>query len=104
MSGGPLDGGRTLRAALGGLRLDRPRRTLLAVAARPDLWGTAVRTVVRSATPGWWRPRPSTPAPPPEYLAFRSETMLGGNGQGRLAPTEVVAYLAWCKRMRGIGG
>ncbi|MDQ2726076.1 MAG: hypothetical protein M3Y36_11370, partial [Actinomycetota bacterium] len=79
-------------------------RTAAAVAARPGLWGTAVRMAGRSAASGWWRRWPSTPAPPLEYVAFRSETMLGGGGAGRLAPTEVIAYLQWCKRMRAIGG
>ncbi|MDQ2726466.1 MAG: hypothetical protein M3Y91_01050 [Actinomycetota bacterium] len=103
---GPSDGraDRTLRAALGGLRLDRPLRTAGAVAARPELWGTALRMAARSAASGWWRHWPSTPAPPPEYVAFRGETMLGGHGAGRLAPSEVVAFLQWCKRMRAIGG
>lgn len=98
------DDGRSLRTAVEGLRLARPLWTALAVAARPELWGTAVRMVLRSAAPGWWRHRPSTPAPPLEYVSFRSETMLGGGGRGRLAPTEVVAYLHWCKRMHAIGG
>jgi hypothetical protein len=93
-----------LRAALGGLRLDRPGRTVVALAARPALWAIAVRMVLRSAAPGWWYRRPPTPAPPPDYLAFRAETMLGGGGSGRLAPNEVVAYLRWCRRMRAIGG
>lgn len=98
------DGDRPLRAALAGLRLARPLGTVVAVAARPGLWATAVRLVFRSAASGWWRHWPSTPAPPLEYVAFRRETMLGGTGPGRLTPTEVVAYLQWCKRMRTIGG
>lgn len=103
MSGPPDDGGRPLRAALEGLRLAQPRRTVLALAARPSLWGTGVRLVLRSAASGWWRPWPSTPAPPLEYVAFRAETMLGGNTPGRLSPAEVIAYLQWCKRMHAIG-
>lgn len=101
---GPPDDGAPLRAALGGLRLAHPLRTVAAVVARPDLWGTAIRMVLRSAAPGWWRRRPATPAPPVEYVAFRTETMLGGGGAGHLDAAEVVSYLRWCKRMRAIGG
>ncbi|MDQ6838805.1 MAG: hypothetical protein M3137_10860 [Actinomycetota bacterium] len=104
MTGAAGTGGRPLRAALGGLRLARPGRTALGVVLRPGLWGTAIRMVARTAVPGWRRRWPPTPAPSVDYVAFRSETMLGGRGLGRLTPTEVVAYLQWCKRMRAIGG
>jgi hypothetical protein len=97
-------GGGPLRAALGGLRLARPGRTVVALAARPGLWVVAARMVLLSAAPGWWHRWPATPAPPLDYVAFRSETMLGGGGSGRLAPDEVVAYLRWCRRMRAFGG
>ncbi|MDQ6782445.1 MAG: hypothetical protein M3063_03140 [Actinomycetota bacterium] len=96
--GGPL------RAALSGLHLARPVRTAVAVASHPDLWRTAIRLVLRTAAPGWWRHVPATPAPSLEYVAFRTDTMLGAGGQRRLTPGEVVAFLQWCKRMRAIGG
>jgi hypothetical protein len=72
----------------------------LAVARRPSLWCTAIRQVVRLADRGWWRRRPPLPVPPADYLAFRTATQYGGAGDvpARTVASDVVNYLAWCKR------
>lgn len=92
-----------LGGALAALRLEAPGRTLARVAARPDLWPEvarlAWRTGQRRRAGGWVR----RPYPPADYLAFRAEAMLGGGKRG-LRPGEVVDYLAWCRRMRRLGG
>lgn len=92
------------RQTAGGLRLARPGRTAVAVAARPGLWLTVLRLGWRTVPAGWWHRWPLVPNPPPAYVAFRAETMLGAAGPGALAPAEVVAYLRWCRRMRALGG
>jgi hypothetical protein len=84
---------------------------VLALAARPDLWPTAVRVGWRMATPGWWRRLPLRPWPSPAYLKFRLETMYGGppvgaagNGPGgapSMSGAELVRYLEWCRRLPG---
>lgn len=71
-----------------------------AVLVRPSLWLTAIRTLARLATPGWWRRRPHLPLPDPDYLRFRMETQYGGDGSASPAPADVVAYLRWCRRAR----
>ena len=70
-----------------------------AVVVRPSLWPIALRQVAVLARPGWWRRAPFLPVPPPAYLAFRLETMYGGDGH---PPTghDVVGYLAWCRSQR----
>ncbi|MGQ0520600.1 MAG: hypothetical protein ACT4PX_05545 [Actinomycetota bacterium] len=70
-----------------------------AVAARPHLWPTAVRQAALLAPPGWWRRRPFLPLPDPGYLAFRLETMYGGEAPAPHAG-DVVAYLRWCRSYR----
>jgi hypothetical protein len=68
----------------------------LAVLARPDLWLTALGRVVRLARPGWWRRWPPLPAPDPAYLRFRLQTQYGDPDR-EPEPTDVVAYLRWCR-------
>ena len=71
-------------------------RAVLAVAARPSLWVTAVKQAVRLAEPGWWRHRPFLPAPDRDYMRFRLETQYGDTAH----PAEggdLVAYLRWCR-------
>ncbi len=70
----------------------------LAVAARPRLWGTALRQLWLVARPRWWRNRPFLPLPDPEYLRFRLETQYGPRGEP--APADAVAYLEWCRSLR----
>lgn len=76
------------------LRLVRPG-VLVAVAARPRLWPTAVRQVARLARPGWWRRPPFLPLPPVAYLRFRLQTQYGD--ERAPDPADVVSYLAWCR-------
>ena len=68
----------------------------LCVAARPRLWGTAVRAGLRMAAPGWWHRWPPLPAPPEPYLRFRAQTSNGSEEPP--SPAEVVDYLEWCRR------
>ena len=74
-------------------------RAVGAVVARPSLWPIAVRQVVVLARPGWWRRPPFLPLPDRRYLAFRLETMYGGEGRPP-AGADVVGYLRWCKGQR----
>ncbi len=92
------------RDALAAVMPARPGRAALLLAQRPDLWASVVRLGWRMAPPRWWRRWPLVPTPPPDYLAFRMETMLGGSGSARLEPEAVIAYLEWCRRMRAVGG
>ena len=68
----------------------------LAVVRRPRLWGTAVRQGVLLARPGWWRRRPFLPLPDPGYLRFRMLTAYGDPGHPP-DPSDLVAYLHWCR-------
>ena len=72
-------------------------RVAAAVALRPDLWGTAVRQMRRTAPRGWWRRPPFLPVPSGGYLRFRLVTQYGA-ADHRPEPADVVNYLAWCKR------
>jgi len=72
-----------------------------AVAARPSLWATAVAQLFALAPKGWWRHRPYIPAPDPDYLAFRLQTMYGDPDHVP-EPGDVVTYLKWCRTMRGL--
>jgi hypothetical protein len=58
-----------------------------------------VRQVFRLARSGWWRRPPFLPLPDAEYLRFRFETQYGTAGGARPDPTDVVAYLEWCRGM-----
>ena len=72
-----------------------PIRATLAVATRPDLWVTGLRTALR------FRPRRGGKLGP--YVAFRMETQYGGARVARRRaadPADVVAYLEW---LRSIG-
>ncbi len=71
---------------------------LAAVVRRPRLWLVAVAALVRLARPGWWHRWPFRPVPTPGYLHLRMVTAYGGDGEGRLASDDVVAYLEWCRR------
>lgn len=87
-----------LRGVIDGLRLARPGITAVVVVARPALWPTAIRLALGAARRGWWHRWPVSPLPPASYIAFRAETMLGRAGDRGLTPSEVVAYLRWCRR------
>jgi hypothetical protein len=71
------------------------RGAVVAVAARPELWWTALRTLRRLAAPGWWH-RPSLPLPDSRLWTFRMVTMYG-KADTEPSPHDVVTYLAWCR-------
>lgn len=70
----------------------------LAVARRPGLWATAVRTAVRTSPRGWWRRPPFVPRPDAAFLRFRFETAYGHDGTPSTA--DFVHYLQWCRDRR----
>jgi hypothetical protein len=72
-------------------------RAVVAVVARPPLWGTGLRQAARLARPGWWRRPPFLPLPAPGYLRFRLETAYGGTGEAPPDAADLVAYLRWCR-------
>jgi hypothetical protein len=77
-------------------------RSGVAVARRPRLWGTALTQLAVLARPGWWRRWPPLPRPDPDCLRFRLTTIYGGDGDRLPEPGELVDYLAWCGRIRGL--
>jgi hypothetical protein len=65
------------------------------VVLTPSLWAIALRQLVATSPPGWWRRAPFTPRPDREYLRFRTETAYGpGARPGR---DDLAAYLRWCR-------
>jgi hypothetical protein len=68
----------------------------VALAIRPELWGTAVRQVLVLAVDGWWRRAPFLPVPDAAYLRFRFQTMYGDPDRAP-DPDDVVTYLRWCR-------
>ena len=72
-----------------------------AVLPRPGLWWAAFGAVLRMARRGWWHRAPFVPLPGDAYWRFRLVTVYGGDGQTEaLTPSEVVAFLRWCKGSR----
>lgn len=71
-------------------------RSALAVAARPQLWGTALRMVRRTAAPRWWATPPFLPIPPGDYVQFRMVTQYGDERHA-VVPADVLNYLSWCR-------
>jgi len=67
-----------------------------AVMRRPDLWWTAMGTLLRLAAPGWWSTRPHLPVPDARLWAFR---MVTAYGRPDAVPTrgDVISYLEWCR-------
>lgn len=76
-------------------------RAAWSVVTRPTLWATCAIQVLRLAQRGWWRRAPFLPLMDPEYLRFRLETAYGAGGE-RIEPEDLVAYLRWCKGLRGL--
>ncbi len=72
---------------------------LVAVAARPALWSTAVGQILRMSPTGWWRRAPFVPRPDPAYVRFRVATQYGGSDAAAPDPRDVVEYLAWCRSL-----
>jgi hypothetical protein len=69
----------------------------VAVVRAPSLWRTGLRQWRRATPSGWWRRPPFLPVPPADYVQFRLVTQYG-NVDHPVAATDVVNYLAWCKR------
>ena len=67
------------------------------VLRHPDLWATALRQARLLARPGWWRRPPFLPVPDQDYLRFRLLTAYGGDGTAAPDPSDLVAYLRWCR-------
>ena len=72
-------------------------RVALAVARRPSLWGVAIRQARRTARAGWWLRPPFVPVPDQSYMRFRLLTQYGETSHPP-EPSDVLDYLAWCKR------
>jgi hypothetical protein len=81
-------------------RLSAATTALLAVGARPRLWGVSITTLRRLAPSGWWRRYPFLPVPDAAYWRFRMQTAYGTEWKGRPTKDDVVDYLAWCQRTR----
>jgi hypothetical protein len=70
----------------------------LAIARRPQLWPTALRTAARTTRPRWWRRPPFLPVPDRAYLRFRMETQYGTPSEPVKPDAEdVVSYLEWVR-------
>ncbi len=67
-----------------------------AVLLRPDLWLTAVTTLVRLAPTGWWRASPRRPWPDGRLWAFRMVTAYGDPSEPPHR-RDVISYLEWCR-------
>lgn len=78
-------------------------RAGVAILIRPSLWAIAVVQVWRLAVPGWWRRWPPIPAPDPAYLRFRLQTQYGDTERDP-DPSDLVAYLHWCKSYGKVAG
>ncbi len=70
---------------------------------RPDLWAIAAIEGAAMAPHRWWSRPPFLPVPDAHLLRFRMQTQYGGVGSpGPGAAVDVITWLAWCKRMRGL--
>jgi hypothetical protein len=67
------------------------------VLRHPSLWRTGVRQLFALAPRGWWRQWPPLPLPDREYYRWRLQTQYG-DPDHEPAPSDLVAYLKWCKR------
>jgi len=75
----------------------RSAATLLsAVAVRPRLWLTALRSARRFAPDGWWRSPPWLPLPDASLIGWRTQTQYGDPGHAVRAD-HLVAWLEWCR-------
>ena len=76
-------------------------RAILAVAAHPSLWVTALRQLFRLAPPRWWRRAPFLPIPDRDYLRFRMETQYGTAPESAnvMDADDLVVYLRWCQTL-----
>lgn len=67
-----------------------------AILRRPDLWRVALTQLFRMAPRGWWRRRPFLPIADRAYMEFRAVTHYGDKNRPP-APTDVIAWLEWCR-------
>lgn len=74
-------------------------RCLLPLAARPDLWPSAVLTAATLVPRRWWGRAPYLPLPDRRWLAFRLETAYGDPEQ-LPEGDDLLAYLAWASAER----
>ena len=79
------------------MKLSAAARVAAAVAMHPSVWLVALRQWRRTTPRGWWRHAPFLPLPSGDYLRFRLVTQYGSESH-RVAPEDVLNYLAWCKR------
>jgi hypothetical protein len=89
-------------APAGGLPLGR---VVVAVAKRPDLWSTAVRSALSLAPSRWWRHRPFLPLPDQHWLRFRMSTAYGGDGDvgpdSAFDTEDLITWLEWRRTWPG---
>jgi hypothetical protein len=71
-------------------------RAVLAVLRHPSLWATGAVQLLRLAAPGWWHRWPPLPVPDRDYLRFRLQTQYGDPDR-EPEPSDLVAYLEWCR-------
>lgn len=67
----------------------------------PGLWPEAIRSVLALAPLRWWARAPFLPLPERRYLAWRIGTAYGSAGAD-LTGKDLVAYLRWRRRRRGL--
>lgn len=77
------------------------RRAAVAVAKRPDLWGTALAEGRCFLPRHWWRRWPPLPLPAESWIEFRMETAYG-DGKARPSEDDVVVWLEWCRGARAL--
>jgi hypothetical protein len=69
---------------------------MVAVAAHPSMWPTAIRQGRGLVPNRWWRRAPFLPVPSRSYLEFRLVTQYGDISH-RPEPADVLNYLRWCR-------
>jgi hypothetical protein len=70
-----------------------------AVLRHPGLWGIGLTQLFVLAPQGWWRRWPPVPSPDREYFRWRMQTQYGDPDHVPV-PSDIVAYLHWCKEER----
>lgn len=67
----------------------------------PGLWPEAIRSLFALAPRKWWTRAPFLPIPDRDYLSWRIVTAYG-NADSDLQGEDLVAYLRWRRRRRGM--
>ena len=72
------------------------------VVRRPDLWWTALGTLVRQAPESWWKSPPYLPLPDRRIWEFR---MVTAYGRPDAVPesSDVISFLEWSRATAGSG-